>query len=260
MTNGPDYHVVSLTYSVKSTEDVTYDAPPPVAFETSEARFHLADAKLTCHMKIHVSTEAAARAVVEPILRAWEVDAGLRLAKAEVRFQFESAELIDRTPVPSGTVSAPHAQLTLIGHAPTVVTLSTHVTRQAYPAPPGDFRITPDVETLWHRYQGHLRGQEPLLAMAYFCLTVLEATAGGRVGAAATYKIDEPVLRKLGELTSVRGDPRTARKMLTPATPPLSGAEDAWIQETIKQIIWRLGDRRSLLNLPTITMVDLPRL
>ena len=84
VTNGSDYHVVSLTYSVKSTKDVTYDSPPPVAFETSEARFHLADAKLTCHMKSHVSTEAAARAVVEPILRAWELAADLRVGRAEL--------------------------------------------------------------------------------------------------------------------------------------------------------------------------------
>jgi hypothetical protein len=37
-------------------------------------------------------------------------------------------------------------------------------------------------------------------------------------------------------------------------------AEAAWIQETIKQIIWRLGDQRSPANLPPITMADLPRL
>ena len=96
--------------------------------------------------------------------------------------------------------------------------------------------------------------------MAYFCLTVLKANAGGLPEAAAKYNIGERVLRKLGELTSVRGDPRTARKMPTPATPPLSGAEDAWIQETIKQLIWRVGDQRSPANLPPVTMADLPRL
>ncbi len=258
--NPPDYHVVSLTYSVKHTEDVTYDAPPPVAFETTEARFHLADAKLACYMKIHFAAEAEARAVVEPVLRAWELAADLRLGIRKLRFQFEKAEVIDRTPMPPGRGNI-YAHLKVVSAlTASLGTVSTHVTLQAYPEPPGDFRITPDVETLSNRYQGYRDGREPLLSMAYFCLTVLEAAAGGRREAATTYNIEYDVLKKLGELTSVRGDPRTARKMLTPPMPPLSGAEDAWLQETIKQIIWRVGDQRSPANLPPITMADLPRL
>jgi hypothetical protein len=245
---------------MKSTEDVTYDAPPPVAFETSEARFHLADAKLACYMKVHFAAEVEARTVVEPILRAWEVNAGLRQGRAEVQFQFESSELIDRTPVTPGTVGVPSAQLRLIAHAPTVATLTKHITRRTYPAPPGDFRITPNVETLWHRYEGYRSDREPLLSMAYFCLTVLEALARGRVKAAAMYKIDKSVLDTLGKLTSIRGDPSTARKMKTQAMRALSGAESVWIEAAIKQIIWRTGDQRPLAKLPTITMTDLPPL
>ena len=120
--------------------------------------------------------------------------------------------------------------------------------------------FTPDAATVANRYQGYREGREPLLAMAYFCLTVLEAGAGGRREAAATYKIHESVLGKLGELTSERGDPGTARKMKAPAMQPLSGAETVWIQEAIKQIIWRLGDQRATTELPTITMADLPAL
>lgn len=258
-TNGPDYHVASLTYSVVSTKDVTYDAPPPVDFETSEARLHLADAKLVCHMKIHFAAEVEARAVVEPVLRAWELDADLRQGIGKLRFEFESAEVIDRTPMPPGRGNM-YATLKGVGALTATGTVSTHVTLRAYPDPPGEFRITPDAETLWNRYQGYREGREPLLGMAYFCLTVLTANGGGLPEAAAKYNIGERVLRKLGELTSVRGDPRTARKMTTPATPPLSGAEDAWIQETIKRIIWRVGDQRSLASLPPITMADLPPL
>lgn len=260
MTNGPDYHVVAMTYSVKSTEDVTYDAPPPVEFETDEAHFRLVDAKLTCQLNVHFSTAEEARAVVNPVLRAWELDADLRLGNGVLRFQYEDAEIVDRTPQPPGTVRG-HVLFAGVGEmVVAVAAASAHVTRRAYPAPPGDFRITPDVATLSQRYQGYLEGREPLFAMAYFCLTVLETTAGGRPQAARTFNIHKSVLRKLGELTSDRGDPRSARKMPTPATPPLSGAEDAWIQETIKQIIWRVGDQRSLANLPPITMVDLPPL
>lgn len=253
-----DFHVVTLTYSVKSRDDVTYVSPPPVTFDTGDAQFRLADATLTCHMRTHFSTAAEARLAVEPVLRAWELDAALRDADGVLSFQYEDAEVIDRTPVAPGAtdchvILVGTGSMTVAGHL-----ASVHRTRNSYPPPPNDFRLTPDVDAIWHRYQGYLQGREPLLAMAYFCLTVVETAAGGRREAATTYNIDEPVLRKLGELTSVRGDPRMARKMPTPGTPPLSGAEDEWIHATIKQLIWRLGDQRSPVDLPTITMVDLP--
>ncbi len=254
----PDFHVVSLTYSVKTVDGVTYDAPLPVEFETDDAHFHLADGKLVCHMKVHFSTAAQARSVVDPILRAWELSADLGRGRGELRFRYEDAELVDRTPPVPGTVrgyvlAAESADLLMA-----TATASLNIIRRTYPAPPGDFRITPDVAALWQRLQGYLEGQEPLPTMAYFCLTVLETAAGGRREAAAMYNIEYQVLSKLGELTSARGDPRTARKMPTPATPPLSGAEAGWIQEALKQLIWRLGDRCSFLSLPTITMADLP--
>ena len=69
-----DLHVVSLSYSLKHGDDVTYDSPPPVVFETPEAEFLLTDAGLSCRMKIHFATTKEARAVVELVLRAWEVE------------------------------------------------------------------------------------------------------------------------------------------------------------------------------------------
>ena len=95
--NGPDFHVVSLTYSVKGTGDVTYDAPPPIVFETSEARFHLVEGKLVCRMKVHFAAEVEARTAVEALLRAWELAADLRLGRGKLRFQFESAEVIENS-------------------------------------------------------------------------------------------------------------------------------------------------------------------
>ena len=96
--------------------------------------------------------------------------------------------------------------------------------------------------------------------MAYFCLTVLEADAGGRRKAAVKHSIHELVLGKLGELTSDRGDRSTARKMSKVPVRPLSGGEIAWIEETIKRIILRMGDQRPLAELPKIMMTDLPPL
>ena len=259
--SGPDLHVVSLRYALLSTELITYVNPPPVEFETEEARFRLADGSVTCDMKTHFPTAAAARAVVEPILRAWEVDADLRRKQGELQFKFDRAEIIDRSPAPPGVIRAhlvapaPAISACLIGG-----TVSVHESRDHYPEPPGTFRLNPDAESILLRYQGCLAGREPLLSMAYWCLTVLEANAGGRKLAATDYRIEEAVLRMMGELTSRRGDRLSARKATAGPAQPLTGPESAWLAAAVKTLIWRLGDTRKPPALPLITMSDFPRL
>jgi hypothetical protein len=101
-TSDPDLHVVSLHYAIRPSEQVTYVNPQPVEFEREAARFRLADGTLTCEMKVHFSTAQAARDVVEPLLRAWEVDTYLRESRDELRFVFVGADVIDRSPCPPG--------------------------------------------------------------------------------------------------------------------------------------------------------------
>jgi hypothetical protein len=127
----------------------------------------------------------------------------------------------------------------------------------AYPEPPSDMKLTPDLEALWMRYIGHQANREPLPAMAYFCLTVLETSAGDRSHAARKFNIDSKVLGKIGELTERRGNPRTARKMaanFVQHTPQ----EISWLEEAIKLIIRRVAENASGAVCPKITMKDLP--
>lgn len=110
---------------------------------------------------------------------------------------------------------------------------------------------------------GYLDGREPLLDMAYFCLTQVEFKAGGRKRtrrqlAAARYRIDKDVLAMMGTLTSEHGDRWSARK--ASAAHPLTGSQGAWVEATVKHLIWRLGDTRIGSALPLITMSDLPPL
>lgn len=262
--SGPDLHVVSLRYVLRSTDGVTYISPPPVEFETPEVRFKLAEGKLVCEMKTHFQTAEAARAVVEPILAAWEVTADLRRSPDELRFKFDGAEIIDRSPPPPGAIRG-HAHM--FEHADTLSatgTVSLHMSRPYYPEPPGTFRLSPDAESLYLRYQGYLAGREPLPGMAYFCLTVLEASAGCKRGrrafAAKAYRIDKEVLDKMGELTSCRGDRLTARKATAGPVQPLTGPENTWLDAAVTTLILRLGDTRDETVLPLITLSDLPSL
>ena len=257
---GPDLHVVSLHYAVCSTDRVTYVSPPPVEFETEEVRFRLAEGNVTCDMKAHFPTAEAARAVVEPVLRAWEVDADLRRNQGELRFKFSRAEIMDRSPAPPGVIRGRSNAILGEVASSAVGTVSVHVSRSHYPAPPSSFRLNPDTESILLRYQGYLGGHEPLLSMAYFSLTVLEAKCGGRTPAAAAYRIEDAVLRKLGELASRRGDRSSARKATARPVQPLTGPESAWLEVAVKTLIWRLGDTRKAKALPLITMSDLPGL
>ena len=139
--------------------------------------------------------------------------------------------------------------------------VSVHVECANYPNPPGTFRLNADAESILLRYQAHLDGREPLPSMAYFCLTVLEAKVAGRnrkLRAAAEYRIDRAVVRKMAELSTNHGDLVNARKAT--AVKPLTGQEGAWLEAVVKMLIWRLGDTRTLSALPLITMSDLPTL
>lgn len=176
--------------------------------------------------------------------------------------------MIDRNPPPPGApleIQALEGFLTMEGSITTL-----RITRREYPKPPKIFRVSPDVETLWQRYQMYLDGKDQLQAMAYFCLTLFELLAGGlpphrhvksnrRRKASNMFSIEYDVLDQLGELTSAKGDRFTARK--AQSTPiPLSEKERVWIESAIKQLIRRIGEHSSGQTLPVIKMVDLPPL
>ena len=140
------------------------------------------------------------------------------------------------------------------------------IIRRKYPNPPTVFTVTPDVETLWQRYNNYLDGKEPLLSMAYFCLTLVENKADGkgkkgkREFAANLFKIDKPILNTLGNL-SAKGDTKIARKFPKEGDLiPLSGKEIEWIKAAVKILIRRMGELTNIQSAQLITMTDLPKI
>src|SRR2546423_1214568 len=252
----PDLHVVSLQYRLCPSDQVTHVNCPSLNFDTEEARFRLVEGKLTCEMNNHFSTAEAARGVVEPILRAWEVDADLRWNRGELRFKFEGADIVDRSPPPPGAthgcayVVLPGLMVSGIG------TVSAHVDRSRYPEPPGTFRLDSHTQRILLRYYDYLDGHQSLPTMAYFCLTVLDSKVAGRsrrrLRAASECRIAKSVVDKMGELSTEHGDLLSARKAT--AMKPLTGQERAWLEAAVKMLIWRLGDSRDSSALPLITM------
>ena len=259
-----DPHVVALRYRLVTGNRVKFENPPPVEQETERFRMRLADGIVTFEMKEHFSSEEKARQEVGPLLSAWEVQTGLEFGPHQVRFGFEGAEIIDRNPPPPDTAKI----IEMVLHDKAVATDSVSIERilPSYPEPPSGFVASPDVETMWQRYEGYLAGREPLTGMAFMCLTVLEASADGqekRKKAARQYNIDRQVLDNLGELTSEVGDPKTARK--APGRGgfrPHTEAEVAWMEAVVKALIRRAGEWALDPNAarPKLTMADFPNL
>lgn len=252
-----DPHVERLHYDVNSGEGISYRDPPPVTFSNHLGNFDLRDGKLTITPTEHFAEEEQARQAFEPFLRAWEIEKDLTSNIGTIRFKFARAEVIDRNPPPPGAPRIIRAKASAVCVVGAKATL--HVTCSKYPEPLATFRTTPEVEMCYRRWMGYRDGKEPLPAMAYFVLTVLQQIAGGRDAAARVFQIDREILQKIGDLTSMKGDEASARKVT--AGNPLQGlttAEQRWLETAVRRVIHRLGEHASGAPLARIRLADLP--
>ncbi len=254
-----DPHVVALIYRVEHRPTVSYDKAEPLQHDGPSFRIRVKGGRATFEMKEHHATVEAAREAVKPFILAWELAAGLEQGPDEIRFVFEDAEIIDRDPPPGVVIHVPTDHISLQDYAPTI-----HVGRSRYPSPPAGLAVSPDVRSMYERYCGYRQGKEPLAAMAYFCQTVLEASAKGNRGqrraAAKKYRIDLAALSTLGRLAAKKGGSGARKAEGTGAD--FSNEEVKWIEEAVKAIIRRVAEvaHDPSRSLKTITMADLPPL
>jgi hypothetical protein len=162
--------------------------------------------------------------------------------------------IIDRKPTPGvldQMLCAATGIVAVTGFAATAI-----VTRRAYPEPPHGFAVSPDVETLWNRYEQHVEGREPLAGMAYACFTfVTKVIAQSESDAAERLNISSNVLRRLSALSGGKGQ----RKY--PSAGPYSPQEATWVEAAIRLLIRRVGEAACGEHpLQQITMADLPKL
>ena len=93
-------HVVALYYRLETDSSLIFNHPPPLDHDTNEFTLHLAEGVLTCTMKGHYASAGEARAVVDPVLRSWELHVALLWDKQVMHFVFQKPELIDLDPPP----------------------------------------------------------------------------------------------------------------------------------------------------------------
>ena len=195
----------------------------------------------------------------------WEVLIGLEVEPDDLRFFFSHSEIIDLSPSDESTLSV-NVQSSV--HAHLVANVELQVSRHEYPSLPTHFLLTPNVETMYYRFRAYRQNRESLTSMAYFCLTILESGeeyygSKRRERVAEKYNIDFKVLKKLGDLTSERGDQLETRKYpKSGQLIPLKPVEKKWIEEVIKAIILRVGEAEFSKeeSLPILSLDDFPEL
>lgn len=257
-----DPHVKALHYRVVVGNDVDYNNAVALSETTEDFEFTLDGEAAVFEMKQHYSTADEAKEVVEKYLRAWDILIGLEQHPGDLRLVFNRPEIIDRSP-DNNEINEVNLQEHVSEHFHVSDEDHLHVSRTKYPTFPKKFSASPDAETMYLRYKSYRQNRETLTSMAYMCLTVFQATAGSRKGAAQRYNIDHGVLDTLGKLTSTKGSPEEARKFPEDGMfDPLSPKEGEWIILVIKELIHRTGEYAydHKMKLKQITMKDFPEL
>jgi len=196
----------------------------------------------TFELSNHFASEDEARRAVQPYLDAWEVSAGLSFPTRQrpFQFRFRFADILDRA---VKSVDGMPTSRSLV--VPQSVAIAESLT--SFPMPPTAFAVDDDVRLMWQRWEAYKSGRETLPTVAYFCLTVLEASVGGssrkhRVQAGQRYQIAVDVLNKLGDLASDFGADHEARKAHRPHRRSYTSSERSWIESALLRIIARMGE------------------
>jgi hypothetical protein len=248
--SGAEGYVHTLYYRVDAITLYDENAPPIIA-EIGVWKLHLANNVLTIAPTSRFKSVAEARTAVSPLLRAWEFEHAVIWGHDQLRFAFWKAEVIG-TVIDADQQLAEQVQCVEVEDKPLIIRL------REYPPLP-NIEVTPDMEAIWERFKyARLGMREPLQSCAYYALTVVEQAATNRKQAASLSGIDFRVLRKLGELTSVRGDRQTARKAVSSASTPLSFQEKHWVESVVRYILLNLGYVAAGKEPMVVTMSDLP--
>ena len=252
-----DPHVEVVYFKVDSAEDISYENPEPLSFSNHLGEFCLVDGELKVVPTEHFCSAQEASQAIESFLRAWEIEADLKRNLGTIRFTYSRADVVDRNPPPPG-----EPQVVMLEGC-SVITLSSsascHLTLRRYPQPPERFSASEYAQHAYRRWLGYRRGNEPLQAMAYFILTLLERQAGNRAEACVQFMIDRAVLNRIGELSSEKGSALTARKAKSTDFDELSHLDQEWLERAVKRLIFRLGEQASGHPLEPITLSNVER-
>ena len=143
-----DPHVEELQYKVVHPDSADFSEAGTLRHETESFQVELRDDDLVLRPKSHYANEADALAAARPFIRAWQIDAGLRLGPNNFILAFKTAKVIDRKPKP-GAISARTRFIDVNTHGAKVTLTAKY---SEYPAPPERFVASESVEHIYWRY------------------------------------------------------------------------------------------------------------
>lgn len=197
-----------------------------------------------------------ARAAFEPMIRAWEAHFELSDRGFPVTFEFafgilEDASAPDRE-------SSREAQYATVDPGGFIV---RKLESSPPPPPPEWFSAVPPVvdelRRSWRRVQA---GHALTLDRAYWCLTVLEATYGGRRRAAAALRVDMKILETVGRLCAAE-DRLRGRKVGGRGPSSIRHEDEVWLRAAIPRLILRVAEVELVApGVANLRMADLPQL
>ena len=215
-----DPHAVALYCRIEHAAWVDGSTAKPLELHENAFDVRVADKRGHFRMKEHHEIECAARRSGENCLRASELHAALQHGSYAFELRFVRSEIVNRNARPG----AVHTQAGSVTFTAKEVAVRETVSPSSYPAPPStDLRSNPDIENMFCRYAGYRDRREPLTAMAYFCLTVLEASAGSRQNAAGRYCVSKPVSGSAWEPELEQGRSRRQKGGWRPTGPDRAG-------------------------------------
>ena len=234
-----DPHVVALHYRIKHGPDVIdWSRAVPLDKDEDSFRVQAANGRVRFGFKEHYASEKAARSAVEAdYILNWEFVVGLERGPNAFALRFDRSEIVDRNPPPG----PPPVSFHIRAGTPTVSINLAPPSPPAFPDPPtAAIKRSPDVDSMYHRYLGHLEGREPLPGMAYFCLTVLLQMGGGPANAAGHFGVSNNVLKRIRTLSAYKGgtDARKEDGRKAPYTPE----EERFLKSAIKTLIHRAAE------------------
>ena len=251
--------VKALQFVVEHDPSVDYSHAAPLSHREQSFDVRVENERVCFTMKTDHATEEEARDAVSAYIAAWEFEAGLQNGPNKFELRFDCADIEDRNPATGEVSLRPRGVRFHFKIGDVRVTLG----KPRYPSPPTTgLSLSPDVRSMFERYQGYLQGQEPLPSMAYFCLTVLENSTGHRRGgrkvAATLYQIDNAVLDQLGHLSSKKGG--TGARKAEGVNHELSLEDKRFLEQAVKTIIRRVAEvaHDPKARVQPITMRDFP--
>lgn len=248
MNNSEENKSTVLYFHLDSPE--LFEDPEPVIAFDETGNYHLANDVLRVTLPKTSDNTKEALNSVNLILQSWIFENRIKGKFFRLRFAFFKAEnLIDSSDIELFREDLQYEKDDkgeLIFY------------RLKYPEFP-IARFSHEVVTAWERvYMSYLEFGEPIQSSAYFNLTMAENRFGGRKKAASTLNIEETVLRKIGELTSIKGNINTARKSLPLNSLDLTTSEKLWLLGTATEITHRIGLVTAGVVPPFLSMESFP--